>query len=93
MVPAQVTEAARICLLPVMFPDYPAHMEPNRTHAERFDVDILLCRAEQDSIVDCLFDLPAPADEGSDHWQAGVKRRLEKVLADRIRARIEGKAA
>jgi len=68
-------------------------MEPNRTPSERFDVDALLFRAEQGSIVDCLFDLPATAQDSADHWQAGMSRRLEKVLADRIRARIEGKAA
>ncbi len=68
-------------------------MEPNRTHHGRFDAEGLAYLAEEASIVDSLFDLPAAGDEGSDRWQAGVTRRLEKVLADRIRARIEGKVA
>ena len=69
-------------------------MEPNRSHRGRFEaVGMLPDLAEEDSIVDRLFDLPAAGDEGSDRWQAHVTRRLEKVLAERIRARIEGKAA
>lgn len=68
-------------------------MEPNRTQHNRFDGDAPPCLAEEQSIVDGLFDLPAAADEGSDRWQAGVTRRREKLLADRIRARIEGRTA
>jgi hypothetical protein len=60
-------------------------------NSDHFDAHILAARGEDESIVDRLFDLPAPDEGAPRQWHAGVTRRLEKVLADRIRARIGGR--
>jgi hypothetical protein len=71
------------------------HMEPNRndhTLPSRLDLEIFHGFGDNDSIVDRLLSLPvaAPSDEGKlNAWDVGVTRRLEKLLADRMRKRIE----
>lgn len=71
-------------------------MEPNRTsHAlpGRLDLEIFHGFGEDDSIVDRLLALPVamPSHDGKlNAWDAGVARRLEKLLADRMRERIAG---
>lgn len=71
-------------------------MEPNRTEHSlpgRLDLEIFHGFGENDSIVDRLLALPVvtPSDDGKRNaWDAGVARRLEKLLADRMRERIEG---
>ena len=71
-------------------------METNRTdHAlpGRLDAEIFEGFGEDDSIVDRLLALPVVPQTSKgkrNAWDAGVARRLEKVLADRMRERIEG---
>ena len=71
-------------------------METNRTNRElpgRLDTEIFEGFGEDDSIVDRLLALPVvpQTSEGKRNaWDAGVARRMEKVLADRMRQRIEG---
>ncbi|MDQ6437344.1 hypothetical protein RB623_25100 [Mesorhizobium sp. LHD-90] len=71
-------------------------METNRTdHAlpGRLVAEIFEGFGEEDSIVDRLLALPVAvrAEDGrTNAWEAGVAKRLEKVLADRMRERIEG---
>ncbi|PSJ53104.1 hypothetical protein [Kumtagia ephedrae] len=72
-------------------------MEQNRIdHAlpGRLDQAIFNGFGDDDSIVDRLLALPVatPAHDGKPNvWEAGVARRLEKLLADEMRERIEGK--
>lgn len=50
---------------------------------------------DEDSIVDRLLAMPLPASEnhaGVTAWQNGIARRVEKVLAEKMRARIEDQA-
>ncbi len=73
-----------------------AVMEPNCTsHAlpGRLDLEVFHGFGEDDSIVDRLLALPVatPSHDGKPNaWDAGVARRLEKLLADRMRERIAG---
>ena len=73
-------------------------METNRTDAyagAHPDVEIIGAGMAGDSIVDHLFSIPAGAGAhgGEALWEAGVARRMERVLVERIRARIDGRAA
>jgi hypothetical protein len=72
-------------------------METNRTHPisnARLEAEIFGSGGDTDSIVDRLFAMPpaAAGTHGEALWQVGVARRLERVLAERIRARIEARA-
>jgi hypothetical protein len=73
-------------------------METNRTDGllpGRLDAEIFSSFGDEDSIVDRLLALPVATsarEDGLAAWEAGIARRLEKMLAERIRERIEGRA-
>lgn len=56
------------------------------------EIDALLGKSDTASIVDRLMALPPPAlePELSDEWTRAVVGRLEAVLAQSMRARIDG---
>jgi hypothetical protein len=70
-------------------------MEPNRnTHSlpGRLVHEIFHGFGENDSIVDRLLALPVvtPSSEGKPNaWDSAMARRMEKLLADRMREEIE----
>ena len=66
---------------------------PSIVDSGLFEPGRLCARADDDSIVDRLFALPAADEREPRQFDAGVVRRLEKVLADRIRARIGGRGS
>lgn len=71
-------------------------MEPNRTETSprsHPDGEIVGAHMAVDSIVDRLFSIPAgaAAQGGEALWEAGVARRMERILVERIRARIDGR--
>lgn len=71
-------------------------METNRTKTNPqsgFDAQVgalLDCVHESASIIDSLLAMPLPGeDESAPEWDAAVTRRLERRLADAMRAIIE----
>jgi hypothetical protein len=75
---------------------YVRRMDTNRTRTDRpsgFDAQVgaLLDRIhEQASIVDSLMAMPLPGESGSaPEWDAAVTRRLERRLADAMRAVLD----
>jgi hypothetical protein len=70
-------------------------METNRTNSHpqsRFDAQVgaLLDRVhESSSFIDSLMAMPLSDESDSPEWDAAVTRRLERRLADAMRAVIE----
>lgn len=69
-------------------------MEPNRKDPAlpgRLETEIFEAFGETDSIVDRLFSIPVPALDARDGiglFETGVVRHLERLVADRMRAKI-----
>lgn len=59
------------------------------------EAEIFSAFGETDSIIDRLLSMPHPpaGAGGVAQWEAGVVRRMEKVLSDRIRERLGARVA